>query len=125
MKLGNYGLDYQISDARIQEDFMVIRDNVSNWVENFPDIVNFQELCEKNISTKKLHRAMPGWPYSFPKGPDDVQMEIMTSRIFQYTWNDLFEYSIIGEKTQQDLICHIQEGMSYLNPRKGLRLCLL
>lgn len=120
IKLRNYVSDYQISDAKIQEDLRVIRDNISNWVETFPDIVNFQELFEKRISAEVLQNLMPGWAHSFPNGVDNVQMEIMTSRVFELIWNSLFRDSIVGEKTHQKLISHLQEGMSYLEPRKGL-----
>lgn len=120
IKLRNYVSDHQISDAKVQEDFKILRDNISNWVENFPDITNFEELLKRNISEKVLHQLMPGWAHSFPNGPDDVQMEIMTSRIFKSTWDFLFRDSMIGEQTHQELIPHIQEGMSYLNPPIGL-----
>ena len=74
IKLQNYVSDYQISDAKIQGDFRILRDNISNWVENFPDIINFEELLKRKISEKVLHQLMPGWAQSFPRGPDDVQM---------------------------------------------------
>ncbi|PKY02864.1 hypothetical protein P168DRAFT_306082 [Aspergillus campestris IBT 28561] len=119
-KLQNYVSDYQISDAKVQEDLRILRDNISNWVENFPDIANFEEFFERHISEEVLHKLMPGWAHSFPNGPEDVQMELMTSRIFKVIWNCLFKGSIIGEKTHQELVCHIQEGMSYLNSRIDL-----
>ncbi|PLN77815.1 hypothetical protein BDW42DRAFT_202481 [Aspergillus taichungensis] len=120
IKLPNYVSDYQISDAKIQEGLRILRDNISNWVESFPDTLIFEELFVRKISKEVLLKLMPGWTHSFPNGPDDAQMELMTSVIFKLTWNCLFKGSILGNQTHQELLSHIQEGMSYLSPRIDL-----
>ncbi|GMG11697.1 unnamed protein product [Aspergillus oryzae] len=86
--------DYQVSDASISEDFLVIRDSLCEWMEGFPDIRSFTETLDNAIHRRGIDKNMFTFPRELQLEFDHAQTEILT----------MISFGIIREHVLESLV---------------------
>lgn len=99
-----------ISDTSIMEEYSLIRDNFSNWIEGLPEIHNF---------TSDLERLnLP--PKEYPEGAAAAQSEILTFVMFEHLWMEVFNVKIFGASPEEQYFLEkLHRGIHFLEPKKG------
>lgn len=104
-----------ISDTCIREEYSFIRENLSNWVEGFPEIDSFASEIKKY---KMRSRGSPAW---FPEGLAAAQLEIVMSIIFNSLWLRVFTVLVFSASPSDlGLLEGLYRGMHLMKPEKGL-----
>lgn len=99
-----------ISDTNIREEYCLLRDNFSNWIEGLPEIQNFASDIEG--------AGLPAREY--PEGAAAAQSEILTFILFEYLWIRIFHVHIFGaSREEQELLGKLLHGVHLLEPKKG------
>ncbi|GES57936.1 hypothetical protein ATEIFO6365_0004001200 [Aspergillus terreus] len=89
----------ELSDATISEQYSVIREHISNWVECLPDVLEFERSFDQAMS--ESHHLFNGNYLSYrPDGvlecPSVAQVELFSSTIFQGLGSAVFYPYIMG-----------------------------
>ncbi|PYI05258.1 hypothetical protein BO78DRAFT_408470 [Aspergillus sclerotiicarbonarius CBS 121057] len=110
-----------LSDTTVSGEFIKIRDNLSNWVEEFPDICSdFKRDLPMAVNGFENDPLIFGWPDSYPQEPIAVQSELLMHLVFCRLWIGFFNVPIPGlSSSDENLLAHLQEGMLLLQPKKG------
>lgn len=99
-----------ISDTSIKEEYCLLRDSFSNWIEGLPEIKNF----ESDIEWANLP------PKEYPEGVAAAQSEILTFILFKYLWLNIFNVQIFGaSRGEQALLGKLRRGIDLQEPKKG------
>ncbi|OGM50268.1 hypothetical protein ABOM_001233 [Aspergillus bombycis] len=113
--------DYQLSDATVSEDFLVIRDSLSEWVEGFPDIKSFHETFNDAVRRRGMDENMLTFHSQFQLNLDHAQNEILTWISFCVIRKYILEPRVFAAPpADQELMEHLHEGMSMLEPKKDI-----
>lgn len=108
-----------ISDTCIREEYSFLRENLSNWVEGFPEIDSFASVMKKY---RIRPRGSPAW---FPEGHSAAQLEIMILIIFNSLWLRVFTVLVFSASPSDlGLLGGLYHGMHLMKPEKGL-ICYL
>lgn len=99
-----------VSDTSIMEEYCLLRDNLSNWIEGLPEI--------KNFASDIARAGLP--PKEYPEGAAAVQPEILTQIVFECLWMEIFGVHIFGASRQElALLEKLHCGIHLLEPKKG------
>ena len=110
-----------LSDASVHDEFVRLRESLSTWVEEFPDVSDGFLDSFQSAMGDIIHRSVGyGMSKSFPEGPVGVQSELLTEVSFGYIWKRLFDVLTPGPSRDNALLTELRDKMSLLTPRKGL-----
>ncbi|KAB8240376.1 hypothetical protein BDV35DRAFT_401974 [Aspergillus flavus] len=111
--------DYQVSDASISEDFLVIRDSLCEWMEGFPDIRSFTETLDNAIHRRGIDKNMFTFPRELQLEFDHAQTEILTMISFGIIREHVLESLVFAAPpADQELLERLYNMMSMLEPKK-------
>lgn len=96
------------------KEYSLFRENLSNWVEMFPEIEDF--ASELNIS----HLLIRGWPTMFPAGPEAAQSEVLAAVASTHMHIRVFDVMVFGaHESEIGSLRYLYGGMDLLQPEKG------
>ncbi|KAE8411146.1 hypothetical protein BDV36DRAFT_302110 [Aspergillus pseudocaelatus] len=114
--------DYQITDATISENFLVARDSLCEWVEGFPDIKSFTEALYDAVPRGGIDENLLTFPREFQLELNHAQTEILTMIIFNIVREHILEPLVFAAPpADQELLEHLYDMISMLEPKKGWR----
>lgn len=103
-----------ISDATVKQEYSLFRENLSNWVEGFPEIEDLASVI--NIS----HLSIRGWSALFPAEPEAAQSEILAVFASTYMHTNVFNVKVFGaDKSEIEFLRYLYGGIHLLQPEKG------
>lgn len=113
----------ELSDAAISEQYSVIREHISNWVECLPDVLEFERSFEQAML--EFHHLFNGnalsyWPDGVLEWPSVAQMELFSSTIFRILDSAVFDPYIMGApRPHCVLFDNLERKMASLEVPKG------
>lgn len=113
-----------LSDATVLADFSRIRETLSNWVEELPEICeDFADHLFAAFSELSLDSHVSKDTNSYPQGPLAVQSELLMHLVFCRLSKGLFEVLVPGiSPSDNDLLDGLREGLLSLQS-KNSRCC--
>ncbi|KJK64424.1 hypothetical protein P875_00138163 [Aspergillus parasiticus SU-1] len=113
--------DYQVSDASISEDFLVIRDSLCEWMEGIPDIKSFTETLDDAIHRRGIDESMFTFPRELQLEYDHAQTEILTMISFGIIREHVLESLVFAAPPADlELLERLYNMMSMLEPKKDI-----
>ncbi|OJJ71830.1 hypothetical protein ASPBRDRAFT_30216 [Aspergillus brasiliensis CBS 101740] len=118
-----FSLSSDLSDTTVLQEYVKIRDNLSNWVEGLPEICkgfDTQLGCALEGFQCRLH--LLGDINSYPQGLFGVQSEIMMHMVFCRLEVGLLKASVPGMLASDEaLLTDLHAGMLSLQSQKGMQ----
>ncbi|PIG87210.1 hypothetical protein AARAC_004201 [Aspergillus arachidicola] len=113
--------DYQVSDASISEDFLVICDSLCEWMEGFPDIKSFTKTLDEAIHRRGIDESMFTFPRELQLEYDHAQTEILTMISFGIIREHVLESLVFAAPPADlELLERLYNMMSMLEPKKDI-----
>ncbi|OJI83959.1 hypothetical protein ASPTUDRAFT_122810 [Aspergillus tubingensis CBS 134.48] len=110
-----------LSDATVLADFSRIRETLSNWVEELPEICeDFADHLFAAFSELSLDSHVSKDTNSYPQGPLAVQSELLMHLVFCRLSKGLFEVLVPGiSPSDNDLLDGLREGLLSLQSKNS------
>ncbi|GKZ16560.1 hypothetical protein AbraCBS73388_000140 [Aspergillus brasiliensis] len=116
-----FSLPSDLSDTTVLQEFVKIRDNLSNWTEGLPEICkDFDTQLECALEVSDCYRRIYGDVKSFPQGLIGVQSELLMHIVFCRLGKGLLESLVPGMLVSDEaLLSDLHAGLSSLQPEGG------
>ncbi|KAI9037959.1 uncharacterized protein KD926_011391 [Aspergillus affinis] len=121
MRLSKFIPDYQPSDTTIREKFISIRENLSNWTEEFPDVETFKDSLISAHRKFEFPLKIYGWGMRCPGWPSNAQSEIFMCMVWWPIWDTLFMPLVIAPPSDLRVLRTLERGIYKVNPDKGVQ----
>lgn len=103
-----------VSDTWILGEYSLLRENISNWVEGFPEIDNF------TLEIKRHYMPIRGLPASFSEGFSAAQSKILTQYSFGNLWDQMFNKLNFGAPPQDlQFLESLRHGLDLMEAKKS------
>ncbi|TPR09871.1 hypothetical protein CAN33_0053635 [Aspergillus niger] len=117
-----FSLSSDLSDTTVMQEFVKIRDNLSNWIEGLPEICaefDAQMECALEGFQCYLHRF--GGMNSYPQGTLGVQFELLMHIVFRRLEVGLLKASVPGMLASEEaLLSDLHAGMISLQSKRDV-----
>lgn len=116
-----FTLSSDLSDTTVLQEFVKIRDNLSNWVEGLPEIcTGFDTHLECALKEFQCYLHIVGGINSYPQGVLEVQSELLMHVVFCRLEVGLLKASVPGMLASDEaLLSDLDAGMVSLQSKKG------
>ncbi|GAA85081.1 similar to An16g05280 [Aspergillus luchuensis IFO 4308] len=117
-----FTLSSDLSDTTVLQEFVKIRDNLSNWVEGLPEIcTGFDTHLECALKEFQCYLHIVGGINSYPQGVLEVQSELLMHVVFCRLEVGLLKASVPGMLASDEaLLSDLDAGMVSLQSKKDI-----
>ncbi|PWY70035.1 hypothetical protein BO83DRAFT_400051 [Aspergillus eucalypticola CBS 122712] len=112
-----------LSDATVLAEFSRIRETLSNWVEELPEVLeDIADHLSDTFNDLSLNSHVSKDTNSYPQGPLAVQSELLMHLVFCRLSKGLFEVLVPGiSPSDNDLLDDLREGLLSLQPKNEFK----
>ncbi|CAK97382.1 hypothetical protein An16g05280 [Aspergillus niger] len=116
-----FSLSSDLSDTTVMQEFVKIRDNLSNWIEGLPEIcADFDTQLECALEGFQCYLYIFGGMNSYPQGTLGVQSELLMHIVFRRLEAGLLKASVPGMPASEEaLLSDLHAGMVSLQSKRG------
>ncbi|KAI2829760.1 hypothetical protein CBS147320_1284 [Aspergillus niger] len=117
-----FSLSSDLSDTTVMQEFVKIRDNLSNWIEGLPEIcADFDTQLECALEGFQCYLYIFGGMNSYPQGTLGVQSELLMHIVFRRLEAGLLKASVPGMLASEEaLLRDLHAGMVSLQSKRDV-----
>ncbi|PYH72113.1 uncharacterized protein BO88DRAFT_476564 [Aspergillus vadensis CBS 113365] len=120
-KILRFSPSSDLSDTTVMQEFVKIRDNLSNWIEGLPEIcTDFDTQIGSALKDFQCHLHMSKSIHTYPQGLLGIQSELLMHTVFRRLEVELLKASVPGmQASDEALLSDLQAGMVSLQSKGG------